>query len=207
MFLFSIKLQFSSSLNGLWEPLIKFLLYRSGGAIAVGFFELALKTVVTPRNALMAGLSSTLPATVSLYTDDKGALLYFYKKQVFLFFKFNCIMTVLMLAFSPMIPIIILGQFSLMYWWFVLILAIGYIANAYAAPAYNLALVSGFVKWNIYSLITQLLVMTLLALILGRMYDAYGVLIASTVAQILACLLLKINNERTILVSKSNLKS
>lgn len=205
MLLFSIKIQFSSSLNGIWEPLIKFLVYRSGGSVAVGFFELALKTVVTPRNALMAGLSSTLAATVSLYTADKESLISFYRKQVSLFFIFNCIMTALVLTLSPIVPFVILGQFSSMYWWFVFILAIGYVANAFSAPAYNLGLVSGLVRWNIYSLVIQLTSMTLLAIMLGRSYGVYGVLIGSTVAQVFACLLLKIYNEKTILLPRETL--
>lgn len=146
---FSVKTQLTTITSGLFEPLSKLLLARFGGMQAQGLYELAFKTVWLSRNAIVAGLTATLPTVTNLAVREPlNARRAFDRANDVGLRAAAGLLGAIVLA-APIISMAWLGQLEPRYWLYVTALSAGALASAYGANAYNLAFAVGRFANNI----------------------------------------------------------
>jgi O-antigen/teichoic acid export membrane protein len=195
---FSLKAQVANISNGLFEPVSKILVSFFGGLQAQGLYELAYKTVSLSRNAITAGLMATLPTTTRTIVYNHTLAKKLYKKTLAKVTFITIALLALVVLAAPLISNIWIGDFNNDYWLFVLIIAIGFLFNTIGAPAYNLGLAYGVMKYNIGVSILTLLLLLSFGYKLGEMYGYLGVLLTVCISMIIGGLLIKFYNERLL---------
>lgn len=149
MLSFSVKAQVANIANGLFEPCSKFMVGHLGGLQVLGTYELAYKTLWLPRTAIVSGASAMMPAMTALAKRDIAEIRPLYSRSVALVTGLVAVVSVIAITASPLVSILWMGSFDINYTIFMAILAVGVTLNAWGAPAYNLALVTGKMRNNI----------------------------------------------------------
>lgn len=199
MFEYSVKVQASNIINGLFEPCSKILISRLGGLEVQGLYELAYKTVALPRNAVMAGAQATLPATTGLIVTDPIAVKQLYAKVLKFVTLSTLVVLLLVVVTAPLASWLWLGRIDFLYWIFSIFLAIGFLGNTRGAPAYNLGLASGRLRYNFLSTLISIGVMLAGGFLLSSVLGPIGGVAAVAVGLISGGIFVKSRNETMIL--------
>lgn len=197
LFNFSLKVQAVSLLNGLFEPLSKFLVGHTAGLSILGLYELAYKIVSLPRHAIVAGVLGVMPAVTNLLVTnvDEAKRLYFKSKKLVVLVTTIILCGVILV--SPVISWILFKKIEWILINFIIILVVGFLGNVMGAPAYTLGFSSGKLKGNIYSSLLALAILSL-GLIIGDFTDIYGVVISSALGLFFAGYFIKMTNENLL---------
>ncbi len=135
-----------------YDPITKALLSRFGGLDFVAIFEMASKLVVQVR-AIPAGIIQNLvPKIVTLKTTlGHDKIIEAYKKMnvINLFLNFSTI--VMILPFSNIISILLLGESNENFIMVLFIITIGWVINSLNISSYIVNLGTGNLKWNVIS--------------------------------------------------------
>jgi len=156
MLSFSLKVQFATILNGLFEPLSKLLVARFGGLEMVGLYELAYKLVALPRQIILAGANATMPAMTRLLANDVQAARNLYRRTSHNVSSRGSMIIFTTLLAAPVASWFWLGRLDLQLWGFTAILAMGFLVNIISAPAYLVGIASARVSGNILSSLTAI---------------------------------------------------
>lgn len=176
---FSLKAQAVSLLNGLFEPLSKFLVGYTAGLSILGLYELAYKIVSLPRNAVVAGVLGVMPAITNLLVTniDEAKNLYFKSKNLVIMATSFVLIGVVL--FSPVISWLLFRKIEWMLIYIIIIMATAFIGNVIGAPAYLLGFSSGKFKFNLMASILVILIMVVLVFITSKFIPNYSAIISS----------------------------
>ena len=146
---FSVRAQVANLANGLFEPISKIIIGRSAGLEALGLFELAFKLVALPRNAVISGVHASIPAMTRLIATDIQAARALYRRSLSATGLSSVIVLAVVTLSSPLVAIAWLGRYEASLSIFTALLAAGFLANAFGAPAHTLGVASGQLRGNI----------------------------------------------------------
>jgi O-antigen/teichoic acid export membrane protein len=159
---FSFRAQFSNVANGVFEPISKIAISRVAGLELLGVYELAYKLVALPRNAVVSGVQATIPAMTRLFATDVQAARALYRKSTLRTGVSVSAVLIAITLVSPALTPMWLGSSEPLLPVFTALLAIGFIANTWGAPAHTLGMACGRVRGNIEAaLLADFLVVTL----------------------------------------------
>ena len=195
---YGLQLQGVNVLNGFFEPLSKIIMNNYGGLAAQGLYEIAYKTVALPRNAIMSGVLATNPAMTKISIDNADYLKNFYLKNRNLVFKASFSLTLMISIFSPLISLIWIGEINIFLCIFLMLMSVGFFVNTYAAPAYNLGVVTKNIKNNFFTAIISIIILAVFGTILGYYFGGIGVAISSACSLVIGGLYIKIKNENAL---------
>lgn len=176
---FSIKAQAVSLLNGLFEPLSKFLVGHTAGLSILGLYELAYKIVSLPRNAVVAGVLGVMPAVTNLLTTNVSEAQKLYFKSKNLVTVATSFVLIGVVIFSPVISWLLFEKIEWTLIYFIIIMAIAFIGNVIGAPAYLLGFSSGRFKFNLISSILVIFITLIMTLIMTRFIPDYAAIFSS----------------------------
>lgn len=181
LFSFSLRAQAVTLINGIFEPISKFIVGHTAGLNILGLYELAYKIVALPRHAVVSGVLSMMPAVTRLLSTN-------IKEAEKLYFKSRKLVTIVTLFVLICIilgsPIVSLFLFEKINWLlinFVIIIAIGFLGNVIGAPAYTLGFSSGKLKGNIFSSTLSIFSLLIVAFSLKSIMTIYSGVIACAV--------------------------
>ena len=125
MLSFSLLSQVANTSNGLFEPTSKLLISHFFGLNVLGIYELAFKTLYLSRNVIIAGVTATLPAMTAQYNKNVLDVVPTYNSAVRLTGIATAVMIIVLIAASPVISYLWIGQVSAEYTTDMAILAFG----------------------------------------------------------------------------------
>lgn len=195
---FSVTSQLANVSNGLFEPVSKILVSQFGGMHVQGLYELAYKTVWLSRNAVVAGVTATMPAMTALFQQDPAKVVSVYRRSLKLTLIAVGSLMVLVTLASPVISIIWTGALVWDYSVIVAIMAIGVFFNAAGAPAYNLATVTGKMRNNIVVNVSVLATLIVGGLAAAWWLPVNALICTIALAMALGGLWIKVTNERLL---------
>ena len=139
----------------LYDPITKAILSRYGGLDFVAIFEMASKLVIQVRGIASKVIQNVVPKIVklSIITGDVK-IFEAYKKihniNMFLIF----VSLALIIPFSNIISIILLGNSNHIFIIVLIILTLGWMINSLNIPSYIINLGRGDLKWNVIAHLT-----------------------------------------------------
>lgn len=177
---FSLKAQAVSLLNGLFEPLSKFLVGQTAGLSILGLYELAYKVVSLPRNAVVSGVLGVMPAMTNLLSTniDEAKKIYFKSKNLVIMATGFVFIGVVIC--SPFISWILFERIELMLIHFIFILSIGFLGNVYGACAYTLGFSSGKFFGNFIYTLIALFFLIFFSILINLFNNNYSVVFSVT---------------------------
>jgi O-antigen/teichoic acid export membrane protein len=200
---FSLTSQLANVSNGLFEPVSKILVSQFGGLHVQGLYELAYKTVWLSRNAVIAGVTATMPAMTALFRQDPVKVVPVYSRSLRLtLLAVGSLMGLVTLG-SPIISIIWIGDLMWDYSIIVAIMAIGVFFNAAGAPAYNLATVTGNMSNNILVSVSVLVTLIIGGLAAAWLLPIHALIGMVAFAMGMGGLWIKARNERLLPTASS----
>lgn len=174
MLTFSLKTQFANLLNGMFEPLSKILIGRSGGLEVLGLFELAFKAVSLPRNVIVSGIHATVPSMTRLFSEDRAAarVLFDHSEKRLMWGYF--LVGILVILTLPAASWFVLGRLDLLLWAFTGLMALGFLGNVIGATSYVLCIASDRAGLIIISSVSVLALNILFVSLSGMMFGVIG---------------------------------
>jgi O-antigen/teichoic acid export membrane protein len=192
---FSLTSQVANTANGLFDPLSKLLVSHFFGLNVLGMYELAFKTVSLSRNAIIAGVSATVPAMTAQYNKGIEEIVPTYNSAQRLTMRAIVAVMALIVIASPLVAYVWLGYVSLEFVRNTAILSIGAIFNAAGAGAYNLGIITGRMKNNILVTFSNLVVLMALGVIAGSFFSSWAIVAVNSFCWGLAGVWIKAINE------------
>ena len=162
---FSLKAQFSNILNGLFEPLSKIIVGRTGGMEFLGLYELAFKMVSLPRNAIVAGVHATTPAMARMLEDDMPAARQLYEASKQKLMRRGALVLVITVMATPLASWLLMARLDTALWELVVWLAVGFWGNMLGAPAYLVGVAKGKLGGNMIAATAALAVIGVTGLV------------------------------------------
>jgi O-antigen/teichoic acid export membrane protein len=135
-----------------YDPITKAILSRFGGLDFVAIFEMASKLVIQVRAIPASILQNLVPKIVTLKTTlghDKITEAYKKMNVINLFLNFSTL--VIILPFSNIISILLLGESDESFICVLIVTTIGWLINSLNISAYIVNLGTGNLKWNVIS--------------------------------------------------------
>ena len=197
LFSFSIRAQFVTLINGLFEPVSKFLVGHTAGLSTLGIYELAYKIVSLPRNAVVSGVLSMMPAITRLLTDDRNQAIKLYYKSKKLVILATLSVFICIIISSPIISLLLLKSINWYLITFIILFCFGFIGNVLGAPAYILGFSSGQLAGNLISSFVVLLFLTIGTMIFNY-FIPYSAVMFSVISLFLGGLIIKSLNEKIL---------
>lgn len=198
LFNFSVRAQVVNLVNGLFEPVSKFIIGHSAGMSTLGLYEMAYKIVALPRNAVVSGVLGLTPAiTRLLISDHKEAERLYFRARRLVLLATGGVMLFVVLG-SPLLSFFLLTEVDKTLITFVATLAIGFWVNALGAPAYTLGFSAGKMQANLMSSILCVICVVLFSIILRIFWPVYGPVLASACALSLGGLFILWRNEKLL---------
>jgi len=198
LFSFSLKAQAVNLINGLFEPVSKFLIGHSAGMSTLGLYEIAFKMVQLPRNAIVAGVHSVTPTMTRLLVSDKQEAILLYKKSVKNVFLITLLVLTAVLLISPLVSFLLFGEIKFELSVIILILIFGYLGNVLGAPAYTLGYSSGKLMGNFLASLTGLIILVGSFYLFSLIGFSYNYLLSISISMVYSGFLVKYLNEKII---------
>ena len=192
MFGYSMGTQWITLANGLFEPLTKMLIGNFGGMASQGLFELAYKSVITPKNLVASGIFALGATMTALSGKDISAVELIYKKAL----RYSAFamggLCLLLICVSPWISYFWLGRIESMYVVYVSILSCGFFFSVMGAPAFMFGMSTGKIRLNIVVACASLFGLFFGGMALGNVFNATGVVVAWLLVNAAAAIVLMI---------------
>lgn len=199
LFSFSLKAQAVNLINGLFEPVSKFLIGHSAGMSTLGLYEIAFKMVQLPRNAIVAGVHSVTPTMTRLLVSEKQEAMRLYKKSLKNVFLITLLVLTGVFLISPLVSFFLFGEIKSELSIIILILIFGYLGNVLGAPAYTLGFSAGKLKGNLMSAVSSLFILVFVFIITIKLNYEYFTVVSISIAMLSGGLIVKFLNERRLL--------
>jgi O-antigen/teichoic acid export membrane protein len=171
--------------QSLREPVTKALIAKFGGLAMTGFYDLASRFVVTFRELLAQGNQVLVPSVAHLQERDPQSLPAIYRESYRVLF-FLAVPTFSALAIlSPLVSRIWIGRYEPLFVEFVAMLALAWLVNVLANPAYVVDLGSGVLRPVTIGCGATAVCNAIFGLIAGHFFG--GVAVVAVSALSLAC--------------------
>jgi O-antigen/teichoic acid export membrane protein len=174
---FGLKLQGVSLLTSMFDPISRFVMSAFGGLAAVGTLELAQRALMQLRQLIANPAQQLMPAFA--HYKDRASRKNLYMKSM----AALTVSAVLILGgaalVAPLWGWLWLGKVPPHFWEFTAILAVGWIANVAAVPAYHLSVSTGRLKSIAIGGSATTVLGPLLAVVLGHELGDRGVVLGT----------------------------
>jgi len=165
-----------------YDPITKALLSKLGGLSMVGYYEMANRMVQQFRVLIVSANQVLVPAIADLQEKNSEKICSVYLTNYNLLFYLALPLYTLIIIGTPLISEIWIGHYEKIFVVFAILLAIGNFLNTLAAPSYFANLGTGALRWNVIGHIIIGILNALLGIILGFLFNGYGVIIAWVIA-------------------------
>ena len=181
------------------DPLVKYMLSLFGGAVSLGYFEMAQRFVLQARQLVNGPSQVLVPAFSGLAINGGGLLLRdLYAQSLAVTIGVGAPIMAACVLFSPFISVIWIGSLSHDFVSYTFMMAVGWSFSLYAVPGYLLATSVGRLKWNICGNLLCAALLVSLGYPLGSMFAAHGIVLSFAVSLAISNLMMIIMNSRLI---------
>jgi len=198
LFSFSLRSQAVNLINGLFEPISKFLVGHSSGMATLGVFEIAYKIVSLPRNAVVSGVMGITPAITRLLISEKDEAIQLYKKAKKMVVIGTGVVLLAVVLTSPVMSYLLLHKIDWTLIIFITILELGFWFNAIGAPAYTLGFAFGKMKSNMISASLSVISLVIFGVFAQLWSSLYGAVIACGLSLMLGGFFILFLNEKLL---------
>lgn len=195
---FSLRSQAVNLINGLFEPISKFLVGHSSGMATLGVFEIAYKIVSLPRNAVVSGVMGITPAITRLLLSEKDEAIQLYNKAKKMVVIGTGVVLLGVVVTSPVMSYLLLHKIDWTLIIFITILALGFWFNAIGAPAYTLGFAFGKMKSNMISASLSVISLVIFGVFAQLWSSLYGAVIACGLSLMLGGFFILFLNEKLL---------
>jgi O-antigen/teichoic acid export membrane protein len=133
---YGLHFQFITASQSLREPVTKALIAKFGGLAMTGFYDLASRWVVTCREFLVQAHQVLIPTVSHLQEREPGTLPALYRESYRLVFFLAVPAFAAIAVLSPIVSRLWIGHYESVFVEFVAILALAWLVNVLANPAY-----------------------------------------------------------------------
>jgi O-antigen/teichoic acid export membrane protein len=175
---YGINFQIISVAQMFYAPITKALLSKFGGLSLVGYYEMANQMIQQLRALIVSANQVLVPAIADLQEKAAKRIQSVYLTSYQLLFYLALPLYSLIIISTPMISELWIGHYERIFIIFTILLAIGWLLNTLACPAYFANLGIGELRWNVVAYIAIASLNTGLGFLLGVFYDGIGVVIA-----------------------------
>ena len=179
---YGINFQIISVATMFAEPTVKALLGKFGGLSMVGYYEMANKMIQQFRALIVSANQVLVPAIADLNEKNSERIRSVYLTNYNLLFYLAVPLYTLIIISAPFISEIWIGHYERTFVVFVILLAVGWFLNTLNVPSYFANLGTGELRWNVIGHISTAILNVLFGIILGVLFDGYGVVIAWVLA-------------------------
>lgn len=144
---YGLHFQFITASQALREPVTKALLVRFGGLALAAYYDLASRWVVNFRELLVQTNQILVPTISHLRERDPESIPAIYRESYRLIFFLSVPTFACLTLLSPFVSRIWIGRYEPVFVEFVAILAVGWLVNVLANPAYVVDLGTGALHW------------------------------------------------------------
>lgn len=181
---YGFKAQYIAFVVMFFHPLTKFFLGAFSTLEMVGYYEFALKFVQNVGK-MITNANNALTSTFSLFSADKTKTRELYQKANSITWLIAPSMMGGLLAISPAISVLWIGEYVEEFFLFTLIVGLANTFSVMSSPSYSMAMGAGMLRGNIIGQTLISLANGLLGCVLGNLYGAYGVVLGSALALML----------------------
>lgn len=179
---YGLQFQFITAGQSLREPVTKALIAKFGGLAMTGFYDLASRWVVTFREIIVQANQVLVPAVSHLHEREPESLPAIYRESyrlvVFLAVPSFAAVAVL----SPIVSRVWIGHYEPLFVEFVALLALAWLVNVLANPAYVFDLGTGALRLVTIGCIATSLCNAGLGLIAGHFFGGAAVVAVSALS-------------------------
>lgn len=140
---YGLQFQFITASQSLREPVTKALIAKFGGLAMTGFYDLASRWVVTCREFLVQADQVLIPTVSHLQEREPETLPALYRESYRLVFFLAVPAFAAVAVLSPVVSRVWIGHYEPIFVEFVAMLALAWLVNVLANPAYVLDLGTG----------------------------------------------------------------
>ena len=193
---FGLRLQAVSAVSFLYDPVSKFIISSVAGVETLGYFEMAQKYILQVRQLVVGPMAVLMPAFAHINDRAPNELADLYRKSLAAAIIAGFLMMGAAAISAPVVSVLWLGRVEALLVIFVLILSAAWFINIVSSPAYVLAISLGFLKWNFWGAALTFVGSPLLALTIGHLFGAIGVVSATVLGMAIGSLFHMIMNCR-----------
>ncbi len=194
MFSYGAKIQITSMMNMLFDPLVKALMSKFGGLEALGYYGMANNFILQGRALIVQTSRVIVPAVASLQEEDSNLARQWFIVSYRLTFYVSVLFYGLIGISVTTICRLWLGQYQATFIQFALLLNIGWFVNTLIGPAYFSNLGSGKLRANVISDAIMGLCSPFLAAVLGYSFGGVGVVVGTILGLITGSIFLLISH-------------
>jgi O-antigen/teichoic acid export membrane protein len=179
---YGINFQAISVTQMLCDPTTKALLSKFGGLSMVGYYEMVNKMVQQFRALIVSANQVLVPAIADLNEKNPERIRSVYLTSYQLLFYLALPLYTMIIISTPLISEIWIGYYERIFVIFGILLSIGWFLNTLASPSYFANLGTGNLRWNVIGHITAAILNVMLGIILGLLFNGFGVVVAWVIA-------------------------
>lgn len=212
IFNYGVKVQASSLLEMMADPITKFLLTKFGGLTMVGYYEMSNRLILQLRALVVSANQVIIPVVAESTQYNSDNISRVYVKLFSFVFYINIVLTTFVIVSAPVISFVWIGHQESIFVKILTLYSVGFFFNISSVVAYFNFMGEGKLNEILYSVSFGFLVNIVLASLLGFYVGGLGVIIAGTIALILSSTLLlrayhKFKNVRIFdLIAREDLK-
>lgn len=144
---YGLQFQLITISQAVREPATKALLAKFGGLAMTGFYDMAMRWVITFRELIVQANQVLVPTVASLQERDPKSVPVIYRESYRLIFFLAVPTFAFLTAMAPVVSRIWLGHYEPLFVRFVGLLAVGWLVNILSNPAYVVDVGTGKLKW------------------------------------------------------------
>ncbi|MFZ2629829.1 MAG: lipopolysaccharide biosynthesis protein [Rugosibacter sp.] len=166
----------------LFDPVAKALMARFGGPAAAGYFEMASQVVLKVRALIVSANQAIVPHVAALAEVEPARLVGFYRENMRVLAFVALPTFALLIAWAGGISWLLVGAYRPEFVFLFGFLAVGWLVNIFAGPAFLTNMGTGQLGCNTLSHIIMGALNAGLGWLLGSHYGAHGVAFAYVIA-------------------------
>jgi O-antigen/teichoic acid export membrane protein len=180
---YGFHFQIITTTQALREPVTKALLARFGGLAMTGFYDLAARWIFTFRELVAQANQVLIPTVSSLQESNPKSIPVVYRESYRLIFFLAIPIFASAVVVSPVVSRVWIGHYEPIFVGFVAVLAVGWLVNVLANPAYVVGLGTGALKWVSIGCVAAVVLNAGLGFLLGMRFGGIGVVAATALSQ------------------------
>ncbi len=205
MFSYAVNFQVIAILVMLSDPVTKGFLSKYGQISMVAYYEMANKLVQLFRSLMASANQVLVPTFAHLNQLDPKKISNIYLASYQLIFYLSFPVFFLLAVSAPLVSEIWVGHNEPIFIWAVVLLCSGWLPNVLSLPAYYAGLGTGDMRSNVVTHLVITAINIVLILIVGRLWEGMGVIVAWAVALVCGGVLLNLLYFRINRISLHNI--
>lgn len=183
---YGLNLQAASLFMLMLDPVTNALMARFGGPAAAGYFAMANQVVLKTRGLIVSANQSVVPHVATLAESEPRRLNHLYVESMSILMFVALPLFALLFAWAGGFSWLLVGTYQPEFVFLLGLMALAWIVNIFAGPAYFMNVGTGHVGWNTITHIIIGVLNVSFGWFLGSLYGAHGVAYAYAIALVFA---------------------